>query len=107
MKKACIFLLVLLVLLRLLYPHTRFGFQNKWTLSVQPHLNVESATLKPGETIAVTLVGTKKAARYSTSDFRIASVTPFGTVCAIRPGTAVITVRQGDGVYKCKITVTK
>lgn len=107
MKKACILLLVLLVLLRLLYPHTRFGFQDKWTLSVQPHLNVERATLKPGQTISVTLVGTKKTARYATSDFRIASVTPFGTVCAIRPGVAIITVRQDDHVYKCKITVAK
>lgn len=107
MKKACILLLVLLVLLRLLYPYTRFGFHDKWTLSVQPHLNVDSITLKPGETTSVTLIGTKKAARYSTSDFRIASVSLFGTVYAIQPGTAIITVRQGDRIYKCKVTVVK
>ena len=44
-------------------------------------------------------------ATYSTSDFRIASVTPLGTVYAIRSGTAIISVRQGESVYKCRITV--
>lgn len=104
-KKACILILLFILLCRFLYPHTRFGYEDKWSTGFHDRLNIESATLKPGEHITVTVVGIKKTAAYSTSDFRIASVTPLGTVYAIRPGTAIISVRQGDSVYKCRITV--
>lgn len=104
-KKAGILILLFVLLCRFLYPHTRFGYTDKWSTGFHNRLNVESATMKPGERISVTIVGVKKTATYSTSDFRIASVTPFGTVYAIRPGTAIISVQQGDSVYKCRITV--
>ncbi len=105
MKKACILLLAFILFCRLVYPYTRFGYVDKWTAGFQKHLNVESAQMKPGEKISISIRGVKKTASYSTSDFRIASVTPLGTVYAIQPGTAIISVRQDDKVYKCKITV--
>ncbi len=104
-KKACILFLFFVLLCRFLYPHTRFGYEDKWSTGFHGRLNIESATLKPGDRITVKVVGIKKMATYSTSDFRIASVTPLGTVYAIRSGTAIISVRQGESVYKCRITV--
>lgn len=105
MKKACLCLLVFFLLCRFLYPYTRFGYVDRWNTGFHGRLNTESATLKPGEHISLEIVGVKKTASYSTSDFRIATVTPLGTVYAIRCGTAIITVRQGEEVYRCKITV--
>lgn len=105
-KKIFLLLLVLFLLLcRFLYPHTRFGFREEILITSRQRLNIHEATLKPGEKIKVELVSIKKTAHYSTSDFRIAAVTPFGTVHALKPGTAIISVRQGNETYKCKITV--
>lgn len=107
MKKICILLLALLLIIRLVYPHTRFGYQRSWSVGFRNRLNIESATLRPGEKVLVKIVGVNKRAKYSSSDFRIASVSVFGTVYAHQPGTAIISVQQGSHVYKCKITVSR
>ena len=98
MKKHLLFpILILFVLLcRFLYPHTRFGYQEELDLLSHRNLNIHAATMKPGEKFSV---------NYSTSDFRIATVSPFGTVHALNPGTAIIFVKQGECTYRCKITV--
>lgn len=107
MKKICILLLALLLMIRLIYPYTRFGYRRSWSVGFSNRLNIESATLKPGEKVFVKIVGFNKRAKYSSSDFRIASVSFFGIVCAHQPGTAIISVQQGSRVYKCKITVIR
>lgn len=106
MKKGLICLLILFLLCRFLYPHTRFGFTRDLDTPFKKRLNIESATLLPGETISLRLTGIKKTASYSSSDFRIASVSPLGTVHAHNPGTAVISVSQQGKTYHCKITVS-
>lgn len=105
MKKFGLYLLILLVICRLLYPYTRFGFQYKPNIAPGDGLNIQTATLKPGETLTLRVTSLKKMASYSSSDFRIASVTVFGVVHAWNPGTAIITVCQGEKEYQCKITV--
>lgn len=107
MKKHLLFpiLILFLLLCRFLYPHTRFGYQEELDLLSHRNLNIHAATMKPGEKISVKPSGIKKMASYSTSDFRIATVSPFGTVHALNPGTAIIFVKQGEYTYRCKITV--
>lgn len=105
MKKVLLLLLSLLLIGRFLYPYTRFGFYEKLNLASQKHLNIQTATLKPGETICLKLVGIKRTAFYSSSDFRIASVSCSGTVCARNPGTAIIYVKQDSETYRCRIRV--
>lgn len=100
-------LLFFALLCRLLYPHTRFGFQYTFTPGAVARLNIKSATLKPGDKVTLRLTGIRKMARYSSSDFRIAYVTPGGTVHALSPGVAIISVTQGDDIYKCRITVAE
>lgn len=107
MKKALLILITLILLFRFLYPHTRFGFKSELNMVSGKHLNVQTATLRPGEKISIKLAGIKKAAYYSSSDFRIASVSPSGTVHALKPGTAIIYVKQDSKTYKCKINVVK
>ncbi|MCM1244283.1 MAG: hypothetical protein NC293_01410 [Roseburia sp.] len=103
--KKLLFVLLFLLTLRFLYPFTRFGFQEKPNLISQKHLNIQSATLKPGETIHLKLTGIKRTAFYSSSDFRIASVSSSGTVHARNPGTAIIYVKQDSKTYRCRIRV--
>ena len=100
-------LLVLILICRFLYPHTRFGYHKKLIFPLKKHLNVSQAELKPGQSIHIKLEGPRKIAHYSSSDFRIASVTSSGTVYALSPGIAIISVRQDSKTYKCKITVSK
>lgn len=105
MKKALLLVLFLLLLGRLLYPYTRFGFYEKLNLVSERHLNIQTATLKTGETVCLKLVGVKRTAFYSSSDFRIASVSASGTVYARNPGTAIIYVKQDSETYRCRIRV--
>lgn len=107
MKKICILLLALLLIIRFVYPYTRFGYHRSWSVGFRNRLNIESATLKPGEKVSVKIVGVNKRASYSSSDFRIASVSVFGIVYAHQPGTAIISVRQGGHIYKCRINVCR
>ncbi len=107
MKKICILLLALLLMIRFIYPHTRFGYRRSWSVGFSHRLNIESATLKPGEKVFVKIVGINKRAKYSSSDFRIASVSFRGVVYARQPGTAIISVREGSHIYKCRITVSR
>ncbi len=100
-------LLVLLVVCRFLYPHTKLAYFQTIELPFQKHLNVQSAHMRCGEQLHLKLNGLYRRARYSSSDFRIASVSFSGTVTALKPGTAIIYVTQGKTTYRCKITVRK
>lgn len=104
MKKYILLSLLLLLLCRLLYPHSRFGYFDSFPETGR-RLNVESATLAPGETLSVHLTGIYRIANYSSSNSRIADVNSFGTIEAKRPGTAIIFVEHNDDVYRCKIQV--
>lgn len=106
MKKGLVVFIFLLLLCRFLYPHTRFGYVSPINPASGTHLNIQSATMKPGEKLSLKLVSIKKIAHYSSSDFRIASVSATGTVHALNPGTVIIFVRQGTETYRCKIKVT-
>ncbi len=105
MKKSYLLLLIFLLIIRLLYPHSRFGYQNSPLPENGRHLNVETVTLAPGEKVSVYLVGILRIANYSSSDFRVADVNSFGTVEAKRPGTAIIYVEKDEKTYRCKIKV--
>lgn len=105
MKKALLLVLFLVLLGRFVYPYTRFGFHEKFNLASEKHLNIQTITLKPRETVCLKLVGIKRTAFYSSSDFRIASVSSSGTVYARNPGTAIIYVKQDSETYRCRIRV--
>lgn len=106
MKKTCLCILILILICRFLYPYTRFGFQYQLNTGPGNGLNMQTASMKPGEKITLRVTGIKKLASYSSSDFRVACVSPSGVVHALQPGTAIIYVRQGEKEYKCKITVS-
>ncbi len=88
-----------------MYPHTRFAHRTEVFERFERQLNVQECTLEVGETISLRLEGFRRMARFSSSDFRVASVTPGGKVHARAPGTVVITAKYHEHSYHCKITV--
>ncbi|MDO4976253.1 MAG: glycerophosphodiester phosphodiesterase family protein [Eubacteriales bacterium] len=70
-------------------------------------LNKSSKTLVVNQKYSLKVKGSKKRARWSSSDKKIASVSFFGKVKAKAPGVATITAKIGSKKLKCKITVIK
>jgi len=68
-------------------------------------LNKTKATVYVGKTVKLSVKGTKKKAKWSTSNKKIATVNKAGKVTAKKKGTATITVKVGKKAYKCKLTV--
>ncbi|MCI7383768.1 MAG: lectin like domain-containing protein [Hungatella hathewayi] len=74
------------------------------------HLDRESLTLTQGETckLQVTVESDEEVTVFFSSDNpSIADVSPEGEILALRPGTAVITARAGEGYASCTVTVTR
>lgn len=89
----------------LIYPYTRFAYTDNISSLGTPGLNHEKITLTPGETCKLYIKGTNRRAIYSSSDFKVASVSFTGKVTCHRKGHAIIYVRQGKHTYKCKVSV--
>ncbi|MCI9168481.1 MAG: Ig-like domain-containing protein [Dorea sp.] len=68
-------------------------------------LSKTKAVIKKGSTLQLKLNGTKKKAKWSSSDKKVAAVSSHGKVTAKKKGTATITARLGQKKYRCKITV--
>lgn len=74
------------------------------------HLDRESLTMTQGETckLQVTVESDEEVTVFFSSDHpSIADVSPEGEILALRPGTAVITARAGEGYASCTVTVTR
>lgn len=68
-------------------------------------LNKTKATVKKGAALQLTLKGTKKKAKWSSSNKKVAVVNSNGKVTAKAKGTATITAKVSKKQYKCRITV--
>ena len=78
------------------------------TISVEAasvKMNVTKKTLYVKKTYTLKLKGTKKKAKWSSSNKSVATVTSKGKVTAKKKGTATITAKVGSKKYTCKITV--
>ena len=65
------------------------------------------ATITVGSSKTVRVSGTKKKAKWSTSNKAIATVSSKGKIIANKPGSVTITAKVGKNKAKCKITVPK
>ena len=78
------------------------------TISVEAasvKMNTTKKTLYVKKTYTLKVVGTKKKAKWSSSNKKVATVSSKGKVTAKKKGTATITAKIGSKKYKCKITV--
>lgn len=72
-----------------------------------PSLSSKKAYVIAGHTLALKLNGTKRNAKWTSDNTKIAAVNQKGVVKGISKGTAKITASLGQKSYICKITVTK
>ncbi|QHQ61406.1 hypothetical protein Ana3638_11990 [Anaerocolumna sedimenticola] len=70
-------------------------------------LNKSKATILVGSSVTLKLTGTTKAAKWSTSNKKIATVSTKGVVKGMKKGTANITAAINGKKYTCKITVNE
>lgn len=63
------------------------------------------ATILQGETLQLKMKGTKKKAKWSSSNTRIATVNKNGEAKGRRPGTTTIVAQLGKKAYLCTLTV--
>ncbi|MCI7062009.1 MAG: Ig-like domain-containing protein [Lachnospiraceae bacterium] len=70
-------------------------------------LNKKKATLYVGKSMKLKVLGTKKKAKWSSSNESVAVVSGSGKVYAFKTGTAKITAKVKKKKYVCKVTVKK
>ncbi len=68
-------------------------------------ISKKTLTMNKGEKYTLKTTGTKKKAKWTTSDKRIATVNSKGLVTAKKKGNVKITAKIGKKSYKCKIKV--
>lgn len=68
-------------------------------------LSEKSATLKTGQSITLQVKGSKKKAKWATSNKKVATVNQKGKVTAKKAGKATITAKIGNKKLTCKVTV--
>lgn len=68
-------------------------------------INIKRKTLTVGQSATLKIKGTKKKAKWSSSNKKVATVSSKGKVKARKAGTATITAKIAKKKYTCKITV--
>lgn len=68
-------------------------------------LNKKKVTLYVGKSTTLKVKGTKKKAKWTSSNKKVATVSSKGKVKAKKKGTAKITAKVGKKKYTCKVTV--
>ncbi len=70
-----------------------------------PKISKRSLTLIKDETASLFMKETYQKVKWSSSDKSVATVSEYGSVKALKKGTAVITAKVGGKKYTCKLTV--
>ena len=70
-------------------------------------MNKKTATIFPGKTMTLQLLGTSKKVKWSSSDKSVAKVNSFGKVTGVKKGKAIIKAKVNGKAYTCTVTVSK
>jgi 6-phosphogluconate dehydrogenase (decarboxylating) len=91
----------------MVYPYTSFYYRKPIVTPFAMRLNENYVVLEEGESFYLYVVGPKKKAKFSTNDFKVVDVSSGGTISARQKGRAVIKVKVGNKILKCKVKVIK
>jgi len=97
-------MLVIAFLIASVFPIDFSGEQNS-VQAASVKLSKTSVTLEVGSSIKLKMMGTKKEAKWSTTNKAVATVTGKGTVKAKGEGKCYIKAKVGKKIYKCKVVV--
>ncbi len=83
--------------------------ENPYEMTVQAaskvKLNKKTAYILKGETVKLSVSGTSKKVKWSTSSRKIATVSGNGVVKGLKRGTVTITAKVGGKKYTCRVIV--
>ena len=80
-------------------------FSSGLTVQAAAKLNKKTVTITTGKTYKLQVRGTKKKAKWTSSNKVIATVNQKGLIKAKKPGKCYITAKIGKKKYKCTVTV--
>lgn len=100
-KKSVLKLLLIFIILFA----TTIGISNKSYAAVK--LSSKSIIRANGTTYTLKVKGTKKKAKWYSSNKKVATVNKYGNVTAVGKGTATITAKVRSKKYKCTVKVVK
>ena len=87
---------------------TRSGVTMKCVVTVKKiKLNTTQVSLYAGNRKQLDIIGTKKQAKYSSSNTQVATVSNSGMIKAKKAGSATITVQVAGKKLNCKVTIKK
>lgn len=81
------------------------GGYSSTEVKAAPKLNKKSASITVGKTVKLSVKGTKKKVKWSSSNSAVASVSKKGLVKGISAGKATIKAKAGSKTLKCSIKV--
>ena len=76
-------------------------------VSAAANMNKKSISIDVKKTYALKVSGTKQKIKWSSSNRKIATVSPKGVVKGINPGKCTVTAKYGKKKLTCKVTVKK
>lgn len=74
----------------------------------RPHfgqLNKIDLVLTKGESYRLYVLGINKRVSFTSTDIKVAYITVFGRVHAVRPGTTIVKTKVNNKVLKCRVRV--
>jgi predicted transcriptional regulator len=93
-RKACMLVVFLIAVMAMAF-----------TANAKPHISKKKATIYVGQATHLSVVGSSKKAKWSSSNKKVATVNQSGTVTGKKSGKAVVTAKIGSKKYKCTVTV--
>ncbi len=103
--KILVMFIVLLIVLRYLIINSSVYFRDYRELPFTVHLNKDNIVMVKGDTFQLRINGINKRVKYSTTDFRIAWVSPLGKIHALQTGKAFINAKVDEKTIKCRVRV--
>lgn len=103
--KKILYIFMLVFAINMVLPANTMIFTGNVQANAAITINKKTATLIKGQSVALKIKGTKKKAKWTSSNSKIAKVASNGKVTAKAKGTATITATVSGKKYECKIIV--
>lgn len=89
----------------MIIPNSRIYYKKPDFFPFFKRLNTRDLIMTPGEEFKLRVQNINIRVKFSSLDIKVAGVTPFGTVIALRPGKTYINVKYNNNKLRCRVRV--